>query len=108
MNLYLKCRRTHTELWKIEDINRFFELTDDTTDSDNFTVKKISDRIKVYTYFLIEPRMRLTPTEDKKLSNHNDYIYFAVYGCDDKDANFVKHVFCGYAIGNSRILNIFK
>ena len=108
MNLLMKCRRSHTELWKIEDINRFFELTDDVTESDNFAVKNISERIKNYTYFLVEPRTRILPNEDKKLKNHSNYIYFAIYGCDDSDANFVKHVFCGYAIGNSRILNLFK
>lgn len=107
-NFLLRCRRSHTELWKKEDVMRFFELTDDTTESDNFSVKSINDRIKDYTYFIIEPRTRLIPGEDAKLKEHDDMIYFALYGCDDKDPRFVRHVFCGYAIGTTRILNMFK
>ncbi|HQL11771.1 MAG TPA: hypothetical protein PK507_02020 [bacterium] len=108
-NLLLKSKRSKTEVWRADDVKRFFELTDDTTVLDNFTNKNFNEKIEKYQQFIIEPKSRFMPGCDNKLKNHDDVIYFALYGIDNTtDERFVKFDFCGYAIGNSQILRNLK
>lgn len=108
-DVFLTCRRSKNMVWRKEDVDRFFELTDEVTKEDNFTIKKIDDRIKKFTLFVIKPRSRFSTSGDLKLGNRNNLVYFEIDGIDNfSDPNYTKLVFCGYAIGTSRILRMLE
>ncbi|MGL4950066.1 MAG: hypothetical protein ACRC5M_06760 [Anaeroplasmataceae bacterium] len=102
---YLTCKRSKTMIWKMEDVERFFELTEDSVKTDNFDVKKTNENFKKFQLFVVKPRSRFNTTGEAKLGKREDLVYFEINGIDNfSSPNFVSYVFCGYAIGNSKTI----
>jgi hypothetical protein len=96
--VWVKCRRTHSEVFRKDDVERYFDLTTTGTIQEDGDNKHFNANFKKFEYFSIQPVFRFNEKGDNKLTDKDDELYFAIYALDrDSDPKFVKYVYCGYA-----------
>jgi hypothetical protein len=94
---WLKCRRSRSEVFKKEDIEKYFDFSSNGTIQENVDMKNINANYKKFEFFSIEPRFRFNDLGDNKLKDKDDLLYFAIYALDrESNPQFVTYVYCGY------------
>ena len=93
--VFLKNKRSKSEIWKKTDIEKHFELTE-------LKDKKLFNK---YLNFTLIPISRFTPPGshgpdmviEQKLTNFDDVLYFKLMGIDrEVSPDFVRYIDCGF------------
>ncbi len=106
--VFLKNRRSKTEIWKKEDIEKHFNLAELKTGLDNTTGKSFT-YYDNYFNFVLSPTSRFSPTVEEKLNEYPDVLYFKLFGIDrDTDDVFIRYINCGFVTVKRDSFRIFK
>ena len=107
--IWIKCRRSHSEIFKKTDIERYFDRSEKPAAQDEgFDMKGINKNYEKFEFFSIEPRFRFNELGDNKLEDKDDILYFALYGIDRNSSPlFVSYVYCGYLTSKRSNINKF-
>lgn len=88
--VFLKNKRSKSEIWKKADIEKYFELME-------IKDKKVYE---AYLNFSLIPTSRFEGsllTKERRMDNFNDILYFRLMGIDrEVNPDFVRYVDCGF------------